>query len=229
MKNLHIIPMFGLVLAVASGCENCEQHQVADLKFTWDDLRINPYDGHESLTFTTKGGDSVVFPKGERKTEQSTNYQIDYETAKNYHNGCQGDYYISDFNWMVKHTTESNSRLDINLGFRYSFKDPADDKAFNLYFWIKAPQLLCFSGEYNFKEDTLLNYKGFSYASAKDSIVTFHPVWTPGSKVFQDVYELYCHNPDTRDSAWISTAFYSVEKGLVGFRTTYGKEWVLDD
>jgi hypothetical protein len=203
---------------------------VANLKFTQAELKINPYTGGEILTFKSADGSIIYFPKGGRKTEVQEFHKYDYETAKLDHKGCQGDYYFSDYNWMVKGDSTSKSALVINLFFRYRLTQPTSEKGFELHFEIYVPELLTFWGGYNFDVDSIMNYKiNNSSHLYQDSIHNFFSTFELDSKIFHNVYELYCHNPDSRDTSWISTAYYSVNDGLVGFRTTYGKIWYLAD
>jgi hypothetical protein len=176
------------------------------------------------LTFKNLNGDSVIFPSGVRKTEINEFHKYDYETAKVDHNGCQGDYFDADYNWMIKNTNVSNSRLDIHLNFLYTLSNPTTERELWLYFWFDTiSPIYCFWGYYRFKFDTLYNepYKG-------DSIVSYKPLITIGPKTFNNVYELFCVNPDDRQQEWISIAYYSINQGLVGFKSHFGKTWYLD-
>jgi hypothetical protein len=219
-------------LILFTGChkkEECIQNKMADLQLTEDDLKINPYSGNEILIFKSSGGDTIYFSSGHRKTESYVTYEIDFETARIDHDGCQGDYFQSQFNWMQKYDSSSNSCLEINLSFRYSIPEPRTDKAFSLFFWIKDSKLIFFRGLYSFQAGVILNDSTRSqYPLYRDSIVSYHPIISLGPRQFNNVYELYCNNPDDRDTAWISTAYYNLIDGLVGFKTTYGKVWYLN-
>jgi hypothetical protein len=229
MKNLTF-PALLLVLLILAACNKpCNQHQVAELRFTPEDLTINPYKGDEVLVFKSPAGGSVYFPAGQRKTENEIFYEYDTESAKIDHDGCQGDYYTTQYDWMVKSAVGIESRLDINLNFHYTMEKPRKGTGFTLYFWIKDPGLLCFWANYDFKPGILMNDSIWTrYPGYTDSIVALHPVLHLGPREFSDVYELYGHNPDHRDTAWICTAYYSIAQGLVGFKTTGGKTWYLD-
>ncbi len=224
--TLHNLLFLVLIIWISS-CNRCDQHQVANFQFTKDELKINPYSGDELLIFKDFNGDTISFPRGVRYTKYMRFYQYDYETAKLDHHGCQGVYFDADINYMSKYNEGLARSFDINLYFRYSLNNPTSDKAFELFIFITAQPHLSFHGYYYFKVDTLLNIKTNDQYN-KDSIVGYHPQWTSGTKIFYNVYELYCHKGDPRDTAWISTAYYSITEGLVGFRTTFGKSWYLD-
>ena len=99
MKLIHTLLIL-LLLILFSSCYKCEQQQTATLRFTNDELKINPYSGNELLIFKDINGDSIAFPKGVRDTRNMRIYQYDYEAAKFDHHGCQGDYFDSDINGL---------------------------------------------------------------------------------------------------------------------------------
>jgi hypothetical protein len=229
MKFISILSLGLSFSLLFTRCQKCVQNEIGYLKFTQDELRINPYTAEEVLIFIDQNGDSVIFPAGVRKTEVREVHKYDYETAKLDHHGCQGDYFFADNNFMEKNDPKFPSSLSITLNFRYTIDKPNSDKAFTMFFFIETPKVYGFMGDYNFMLDTLLNYKTrYTTQFYKDSVAAFHSILTLGPKTFFKVYELYCHNPDYRDTAWISTAYYSIKDGLVGFKTSFGETWHLD-
>jgi hypothetical protein len=225
MKNFLLISVvIGLLIVLCTSCYKCAQNQTANLSFTPNDLRINPYTGFETLIFKNLYGDSIVFSHGKRETEQYTQYQYDYETAKLDHHGCQGDYFTAQKNWTVFQTNsvENGSNLDINLYFIYTLYNPASGKMINLFFF-HGKDNSGFDGDFLFDNDTLYNYN-----INHDSIVAYHNVLTLGPKQYTNVYELYCHNGDPRNQEWFSIAYYSMKTGFCGFRSNFGAVWYLE-
>ncbi|MFZ4523168.1 MAG: hypothetical protein ACOYNC_15765 [Bacteroidales bacterium] len=208
------------MLCLLTGCTKpCKQSQVANFTFTQDDLGINPYSGQESLLFMNQFGDSCVFPKGNRGNKGEVTYEIDYETAKEYYNHCQGDYFYHEYNFWETHNTANNSRLDIYLSFAYTFSNPVSDKLFTTYLILGDPADYNFHGTFKFNHSNLFNYTPpGSYL--EDSIVSYHDSLLIGTRYFQNVYELFSHNS--------TIAFYSIKDGIVGFNTTDGAKWFLN-
>jgi hypothetical protein len=227
MKKIIDVVLLVTIWVLCTNCnKKCVETQIAVLKFTQNELSINPYDGAEILTFKNSDGDSIVFPKGTRKTEVQVITKISSGDAMEYHNGCTGDYFNKDYNWMEKINEDYHSRFDINLKFLYSFEHPIMDKEIELFFysWVNSqPGGDGFDGFYKFKVDTIYNelYPG-------DSIVSYYNVLAIGPKAFNNVYELCCENPDTRNKEWFSIAYYTIKEGLVGFKTNFGQTWYLD-
>jgi len=149
-----------------------------------------------------------------------------FETAKLDHDGCQGDYFEIDQDQMMMYDDTLKTHLYIFLNFQYSWSNPSNETVFTLMFGESKQLYIYFHGSFKFYVDTLLNIKTTSQYY-KDSIIAFHPVWESGSNVFNNVYELYCHQPDHRYTPWISTAYYSIKEGLLGFKTTSGITWNL--
>jgi len=229
MRMKILYPCLAFLILVTGCHKQCIQNQIADLQLTDDDLKINPYSGKETLIYKTSGGESIYFPSGVRGGESHLTYEYDSETAKIDHDGCQGDYFQSKSNWMDKSDSLSNSWLHISLYFRYSLPEPRTDKAFVLVIYVKDSISLGFWGLYSFQAGAILNDSTRSKNPLyRDSIVSYHPIISLGPKQFINVYELYCNNPDGRDTAWISTAYYNIIDGLVGFKTSYDKMWYLD-
>ena len=226
MKKVIYLSLFVIVSLSFSSCKKCVQNKVIDLKFTQDELRIDPYSGNERLVFIGSTGDSVLFHNGSRLNNHNVIYQYSYETAKVDNNGCQGDYFGADDDQMMMFDDTLKSNLYIFLNFLYSLEIPTSDKLFELAFGYNKQPLYYFEGKFKFNVDTLMNIKTTNLYY-KDSIVAFHPTWKPGPNLFFNVYELYSHKPDPRETEWISTAYYSIKEGLVGFKTTFGTTWYL--
>ena len=211
-----------------TNCYKCEQNQVANLKFTQDELKINPYTGNEVLIFKNSNADSIVLPKGYRDSEISEIYKYDYETAKLDHHGCQGDYYYRETNYFSTQQNNPEAGLTIDLYFLYQLSNPTSEKLFDMFIYTKNTTFCGFSGRYQFNVDTLKNYSVYSTIPDHDSIAAFHSLFVINNKVYTNVYELHCQNKDTRFPEYYSLAYYSIKDGLVGFKTNYGTTWYLD-
>ena len=230
-KNQEIQKKFilGLCVCILSlvffSCKKkCEQNQIVDLKFTQNDLIINPYSGDEVLIFKNLAGDSLTFNNGRRYNDRYTEYQIGYEEAKLYNSGCQGDFFNADKNvtifWRIPHDSETN--LSITLYFLYSFKNPTLKTSINLFFF-HGRDITGFDATFEFRKDSLFNFPG-----KPDSIVAYHDQIMIGTKTFYRVYELSCQNGDLRNLEWFKIAYYSITEGYLGFLSNLGQLWYLD-
>jgi hypothetical protein len=226
MRTVILLLIIIIISLPFSGCKKCVQNQIADLKFTQDELKIDPYTGNELLTFIGSSGDTVLFHNGSRLNSHLRIYQYDYETAKLDHDGCQGDYFEIDQDQMMMYDDTLETHLYIFLNFQYSWSSPSNEKIFKLSFGQSKQLFIYFNGSFKFNVDTLLNITMTSQYY-KDSIIAFHPIWKSGPNTFNNVYELYSHQPDNRYTPWISIAYYSINEGLLGFKTTSGITWNL--
>jgi hypothetical protein len=222
MRTICLLLIFIIILSL-SGCKKCVQNKIADLRFSKEELKVDPYSSNEHLTFIGSSGDTVVFQNGFRLNNHRRVYKYDSETAKVDHDGCAGDYFDIDEEKMMMADSTLKTNLFIFLDFLYSWSNPSDEKTFHLSFGYGKQPLIYFDGIYKFNADTLLNMKASN--PKYDSIVAFHPIWESGSNIFYDVYELFNYNSDVGNTPRISTAYYSIKEGLLGFKTTSGTTW----
>lgn len=223
-RNIFQFIINTIFLFCLCSCNNCIQHEITNLTFTAKDLSVNPYTGNEILTFKKLNGGSFVLSKGSRGKERNTIHQIENQDAKEYHHGCQGDYFTEESNWLVFETNPNDSitLVQINLDFTYTFQNPTYDKQIRLFFY-HGNNNSGFDGRFKFSNDSI-----FDFPDKTDSIVNYYTSINIGPKSFSNVYELYCPNGDTRNDEWFSTAYYSVTEGFCGVKSNFGELWYLD-
>jgi len=205
-----------------SSCKKCTQNELANLKFTTEDLSINPYTPNELLVFKNLTGDSIVFPQGKRDTYSSTYHQ---NPDADYNHTCPGNYYSKETNQTDFYTISGtvSPYLGITLDFQFSFSSPVYDKSIFLEFFGPNKDISGFYGIYLFKTGSLFNYpKGI------DTIVGKHSQLTIGPRTFTNVYELLGTHMNEGHSEWFSICYYSIEEGFCGFKSNYGTIWYLD-
>jgi hypothetical protein len=212
MKQL-IFFLFSLSAILFISCQNkCQNSQVADLKFSDEELKINPYTGKERLTYFSSANDTIVFQEGDRSS-MSQKYLTDPNSPES---ACRNNYYYGEVNYMYKNS--ENSFFTITLSYKYTdFYKNDLKKVFLLNIGIKKLDA-SFYGSFTFGQDTLMN--GTSISS--DSIVDFQMTKVIGPNTFYEVYELQGQKEGPKDTAWISIVFYSIKQGLVGFQTNNG-------
>jgi hypothetical protein len=89
--------LFMVFLIYCTSCKKCTQSELVNLKFTTEDLNVNPYSQNEWLVFKNLSGDSIIFLHGKRATDSFTYYQY---PDNQYDHGCTGNYYIILINSM---------------------------------------------------------------------------------------------------------------------------------
>lgn len=223
MQLKSITSTFVFILLALSGCYKCEQQELASLHFTQEELRIIPYTSQQDLIFVSQSGDSVAFISTIRMNQYLKFYKYKNDTILGDKHGCLGDYYCADVNGFYSSEVD---HLQIQLSFLYRIDDPNSEKGINILIGFdigKYPPIpLIFYGSYKFEVDTLLNDP-----TSPDSIASYYQNLSIGGVNYHGVYELYCEIRDPRYPEWISTAYYSITDGLLGFRTNYNKSWEL--
>jgi len=205
-----------------SSCKKCTQNELSNLKFTTEDLSINPYTPNELLVFKNLTGDSIVFPQGKRDTYSSTYHQ---NPDADYNHTCPGNYYSKETNQTDFYTNSGafSPYLGITLGFDFSFNNPTSEKSIFLEIFSPTVSISGFYGSYLFDNDSI-----FNYSKKFDTIVAKHLHIMIGPRTYTNVYELYAINVEGINPEWFSIAYYSIEEGFCGFKTNYGNIWYLD-
>jgi len=209
-------------LIYCTSCKKCTQSELVNLKFTTEDLNVNPYSQNEWLVFKNLSGDSIIFLHGKRATDSFTYYQY---PDNQYDHGCTGNYYIMETDQTDFYTSSGSSSpyLGIKLGFNYSFNDPTLGKFIYLEFFSPTVGISGFYGFYSFEKDSI-----FNLPPKYDTIVKKHNQITIGRRSFTNVYELYALNREKINNEWFSNAYYSIDEGFCGFKTNSGIIWYLD-
>jgi len=211
--------------SLLTGCKKyyCNQEEVAYLTLSQEDLKIDPYSGKETLVFKNLNGELIKLNNGTRYSTTDTRFEYAQEYANEYHDGCKGDYYTKESDYLGLQSLNDSNSIMINLGYSYTFDYPDTEKKIMLFFDTQDSKGWCFLGSYKFRHDSILgNHTG------GDSVVAYHDKVTIGPKTFNNVVELYTHCPSPRAVEWFCTAYYSVTEGFVGIRSNLGKLWYLD-
>jgi hypothetical protein len=225
-KGLIKLLLFSF-LSILSSCnkEPCDESAVANLILTESDRKINPYSGNEVLVFKNMNNDSFEMNLGAKKSGTHVQYRYAQDYADQYHDGCQGNYFTSDYEYFSVRSSNDSNLIMINLGNSYSFDYPTSNKKVFLFFDTKDSKGWCFAGTFNFSNDSLIDNPKNNY----DSIVAFHDQIVIGPKSFKNIFELYTPCPSPRCTEWFCTAYYSITDGFVGLRSNFGKIWYLDE
>jgi hypothetical protein len=210
-RFLYLI--FITFLVTLASCNKCNKGNKATLKFTQEDLKINPYSLNDSVTFTLINSDDIYMIVSSR--ESQTSKIIEYTTWEVHE--CY-NYALDEMNFTKLSNSDQNSWLKIDLGFTFSFKELTAQKVIRIYFSFNTADSIFFDAKYQYDNDSLF-YLSSEYANPNDKIVQYHTYITIGPKNYNNVYELLCHDG--------TTAYYSTQEGLVGCHNNLGKTWYL--
>jgi hypothetical protein len=196
--------------------EQCEKSKnIGYIKFSDEIRNIIPYKANETIIFSDSTGDTVMY---HFKYAAGSSFNLYYEDE-----GTKGfDPEESDY-YMVEHyeIDSDDGKLWIRIDFSPGLK--AMEPIFlRIRFLLKNhPELYVGAGTCGIRSGQLYEVINYSKLSEYDSLMIIN-------KKFYKVYRLDFYIPVTPDSSEIlNTTFYSVDKGLVGFRTNKGRRWCL--
>lgn len=215
-SGINLLFFLILTLLFSTGCHKCVQNNLADLRFTSEELAIIPYPVQDTLVFISEALDSIEYIFYSREIHTSKYFEIGSEEAKLYHNDCMGDFYETEQDiTILRQKSDSSGSMQMYLTFKYSFDHPIYDKEITLRLFNNTYGVGSFI--YNFEKDTILK----SYPS---QTLNFYPVIQIGPRIFSNVYEFIC---DTTQQYQIQKAYYSITEGVIGFEQKDGPIFYL--
>jgi len=205
MKTLTYL----ILLLALTSC--CRSKLIATIKFTGDELAVNPYTGSEKLVFVDNNGNTVTYDNGHRKT----NLQEMNECKE----GCC-DYYMvesSDNTYYESPYLKSNLQVVISNNFDMDSGEREPQIHFSWDYYEIEPYV---TGTYfgffaidSLKEKSIEN--GLFMDSLKLRDHMFYEVFTfPGN----------CPYPDRLHG---DTLFFTRSQGIIGLKFSDGNLWVI--
>jgi hypothetical protein len=197
----------------------CKSEYLGDVRFTETDLKINPYKGTERLVFKDSIGDSICYDSGVRYS----NYNLPIYEYFDLNNpeACRGDYYELERNYAQFNEVESTGFIKIVLNFDNPFI--YHEKSINLQIDFGHNPSWYFNCEFDFDSleifESARHYPTGSILSYNDSIII-------GPITCYSVYVLM-QNSEPVNVENLKTVYYSINNGIVGFKTVQGHLWFL--
>ena len=115
MKNIHKGISYFLICYISIcffSCGKCPEKQTGKYTFTSEELKINPYNGHEDLLFRSLLEDSVHFSVGDRISDIVKVYPIYVDDGE-----CNGNYTVVETNSTVISSNSNSWQFSIFLTF----------------------------------------------------------------------------------------------------------------
>ncbi|MFH0867499.1 MAG: hypothetical protein V1904_15005 [Bacteroidota bacterium] len=191
--------------------EQCKKGRcLGTIEFTEEALDIIPYKGYETLIFTDSLGDTMKY----FITSRFSNYNRLYE------DGVNGQYNIDKYDYYLVEQNHIASQPN-NISFQMDFATPI----MILQYWINVQndtEIFGGGGRCGFSEGNLYEISNGSNLTKYDSVSIIN-------KKYFSVYKLdYTNMQLPSDSAeYMSTTYYSINEGIVGFSTNMGRSWCL--
>jgi hypothetical protein len=197
-------------------CGKCREKELSDKKFTTSELSILPYNGTETLTFKDSIGDSVCYYGQGRKDEMDITHEAEYPNDA----GCYDGGYRQVESVSVDFHHNPDTTFNIRLFFYHPFGDMENDKYIDFTFSGGV-----FACPYSFEAGTIMKPKlsgwnDFYVAAIYNSL-------TLVNKTYSNVYELKRYHVANYPQM-LTSVYYSISKGIVGFKKKSGETWYLD-
>ena len=202
------------VLSVIPGCKRCVTRELPSLYFYPSETEVVPYHAGDTLRFRCLESGRIsgfrVLPvqTGMDRYEEGDPHDL-------YTSGCIGQYYYSE----SVNTPLDDGTSFLKLSMDNVFTSTGPIKKFVIQFRITSDTVpLWFSGSYQVGPDTLI--------TGNDPVSAYFAVLTMGNRNFYHVYELKGERLGNSYD-YLSTAYYTLDEGLVGFVTCRRHTWYL--
>lgn len=203
MKPIISIILVSLIL---SSC--CKPRFLGELKFSRDELSVNPYSGNEELRFIDDSANVIMFHYGNRLIIQE-------EYRENETVECS-DYYLVEDTDKTRFL-DYQSETEINIIIRNQ-TDPFNGP--------RIPPVLGFSYvDKSADPDLIINFKGLPVDSIDNSVVKndfFRDTMTLRTRTFHDIFIM----PGSRPSPVYEdgdTLYFTRAEGVVALKFRNGK------
>jgi hypothetical protein len=218
MNRLPAVFFQFLLLAIATtSC--CNSELIRNVHFSPQALAINPYTGTDEIHFRSLQGDSLVLTGDYRTSESYEHYPYAKEGTD-----CKGDYVEMEKNITQLTSTSYEWRFKISLDFYYY---PSYDSAAP-YIRFESNNLSDSSYDNEtsrgafFWTDTIYDRGMFL-----NNYYDYHPEVSIGPNSYENIYEFFLIQAYSLHNDWVDTLYYSIQTGIVGFKTHLGETWYL--
>jgi hypothetical protein len=221
MKKYFVFITLVLICSLAFiQCQKkCDSKKLGDIRFTQTDLNIVPYVGTENLIFKDSIGDSIS-EHPEVAAGRISHYDNHYYEHYFSQDQCPPNYYDVEQNYTHFEGEDYNTSIWTDLYFENPFVTPIK-KYIVINVAYEDSQRWYFTSNFYFDSFTLYDR---SYSAA--NIVAFNDSIKIGPKLFFKVYTLR-QNVDPHGLKNLQIVYYSINRGVVGFKTDHGHLWYL--
>jgi hypothetical protein len=221
-NNICFITFAAICLLMLTQChkKECNMESLGNITFTETDLSIIPYTGLEELIFRDSLGDSVIYNSGIRFSNYD-NYVYENFDPQNIAD-CWGDYYKTEQNFTYFYKPANGIGVEVSIAVGNPFKDTNN----YIYIGITYTKTQSWSFGCAFVFDSLKLSNTATPLYGNGSIAGYYDSIAIGPDMYYSVYSLV-QNTDPLHSENLKTVYYSISKGIVGFKTEEGHLWFL--
>lgn len=201
--------------------DECKSEYLGDLRFTETDLKINPYTGAERLVFRDSIGDSICYNNGIRYSNYGLHIYEHYDPQNP--DACWGDYYKTEQNYTFFNEVNYGT-ISVELDIWDPFKE--NKKYIVLCISYEKVQNWYFACDFVFDSLQLHDNPKSIYGTAR--ILGYSDSLSIGPNKYYSVYTLI-HRDDPNPQKHLKIVYYSLNKGIVGFKTYQEHLWYLSN
>ena len=219
--------IFILIVICFTSCGRNDPERIGQYMLSTNELKLNPYTGHDTIIFQDSLQQKIVFIGVDRITD--TNYFGD-DTAhpsqwtKYYSEEKNLTYFTS--NIMCDSSTPKKPYIIVGVSAKVDFKYPDRTPPIDKYIQITLPE---YSRDYNCRSYFRLNIINEKLC-VKDSIDKHFDKIIIENKSYYDVFQLHSSNVDVDrlDSNYIypKSMFYSKKNGIISFKMSNGQNFI---
>jgi len=217
-KKTLLLIMLIVTLITFTQCNKCKSKKLGYIQLSQTDLNIVPYNETETLNFKDSIGNTIQFLGEYSQTQNNPQYENASSDPD-----CPGNYYD-----VEEHSVRFNSALISGHIWLYmiqypSFSNEDIQKLLFITTEYQDTQYWSFNCFFEFYELKLYNS-----TSSRGSILTFNDSLVVGQNKYYSVYTL---NQSTAVTGYanLKTLYYSINNGIIGFKTDQGHLWYLDN
>lgn len=203
MKNSVYLLLF---LLLSSCCGSL----IAVIPLTEDELAVDPYSGHETLTFIDNNGYPIIYDNGNRK--------INTQVIEECDGGFCCDYYKIEHSYTYFESWYKQSDLQVIISNHFDMSTGRKETPEIHFTWNYYEDLFTATSfmrlPVNAMEEKAIE-NGVFLDSLKLRQKTFYNVFTlPG----------HCYNPERLHA---DTLYYTKSQGIIGLKLSNGNLWVI--
>jgi hypothetical protein len=218
-RIIFLVTLFLFSIFTLYSCkERCNKENLGSFTLNELDLKIVPYNGNEDLVFCDSLNNTIRYEGKIRKSNFSGN--VYFERNSHLPADCRGSYYYSEINYTRFTGNDNKTDIWFDLAMSDPFNGDIKKSIFIRVSYIDSIQWY-FGSSFYF--DSLVLY---DIPNSNGCITSFNDSLMIGSEKFYSVYMLKQNAP--QKLGYIEILYYSIDKGILGFRTDKGKLWHLN-
>ena len=220
-------PFLYLLLSAITACNKddtpCNDQFMGSLKFSEKELDVVPYAMGDRIILVDTTHDTLVFNYAEGYTSTLYYTELDPYTSE-----CMGDYYEYQ-DKRVKFENKYMTFLYVAITFSDPFMVTPQRKVLRVQLRTYDLADGSFYGRFDFNEDSIYNDPDTTFLAA-GRVKAYHDTLALGEAIFTHVYELEGMNEYQVYPKYVTSMFYSMSLGVVGYRMNDGKEyWIYSN